>query len=180
MQVSQTDNSASNEVEFDAPVINKREATTQIFIRDGQTTVIGGLAGKSTSSDISGIPILSRIPIIGHLLFGNITKSEDVTELFLFLTPHIISSDEDIDKLREAVKNGSDLLKDIDVGPRIVPSADTLSGPLKPLVKPDTMRKIDSATTRRRPPAGRDSSDTKIPIQLRQTPPQPANREPWQ
>ena len=44
LQVQQQDNSATNEVQFDAPVINKREATTQVFIRDGQTTVIGGLA----------------------------------------------------------------------------------------------------------------------------------------
>ena len=51
--VSQTDNSATNQVQFDAPIINKREATTQIFIRDGQTTVIGGLAGKSHNRQTS-------------------------------------------------------------------------------------------------------------------------------
>ena len=49
LQVQQTDNSATNEVQFDAPIINKREATTQVFIRDGQTTVIGGLAGQHAS-----------------------------------------------------------------------------------------------------------------------------------
>ena len=77
LQVQQTDNSATNEVQFDAPVINKREATTQIFIRDGQTTVIGGLADNTNSSDVSGIPFLSRIPSIGPLIFGRTTKSDD-------------------------------------------------------------------------------------------------------
>src|SRR5262249_31786614 len=56
--VSQTDNSATNQVQFDAPVIDKREATTQIFIRDGQTTVIGGLAGNTHTTQQSGIPFL--------------------------------------------------------------------------------------------------------------------------
>jgi general secretion pathway protein D len=163
LQVSQTDNSATNEVQFDAPVINKREATTQIFIRDGQTTVIGGLAGKTHSSDISGIPILSRIPVLGPLLFGQTVKNESTSELFLFLTPHIISSDDDIDKLRDAVHEGSDLLKSVDVGPRIVPKADTLS------LKPDSVKKPDSLTTmRRRPP---NPPPTPPPDSGRPTPP---------
>jgi type II secretory pathway component GspD/PulD (secretin) len=153
--VSQTDNSATNQVQFDAPVIDKREASTQIFIRDGQTTVIGGLSGNSHSQSISGIPFLSRIPIIGQALFGSTVKNDEVTELFLFLTPHIINTDEDIDKLRDAVKNGSDLLKDVNIGPRFLPRADTIPSP----GRPDTTRKppADSmALLRRRPPV--DSS----------------------
>jgi type II secretory pathway component GspD/PulD (secretin) len=154
LQVSQTDNSATNEVQFDAPVINKREATTQIFIRDGQTTVIGGLADNTHSSDVSGIPILSRIPLIGPLLFGSVTRNEDANELFLFLTPHIISSDEDIDKLREGVRNGSEMLKQVNVGPRIVPPADTLPVPTRPdTTRPPTVKKPakpDSLTLLRR------------------------------
>jgi type II secretory pathway component GspD/PulD (secretin) len=152
LQVSQTDNSATNEVQFDAPVINKREATTQIFIRDGQTTVIGGLADNTKSNDVSGIPFLSRIPLLGPFLFGRVTKNETTNELFLFLTPHIISSDTDIDRLRDALRDGSDLLKQIDVGPRIIPRADTLPLP----TRPDTVKKPDSLTTlRRRPPEPR-------------------------
>ena len=146
LQVTQTDNSATNEVQFDAPVINKREATTQIFIRDGQTTVIGGLAGNTHSSNVSGIPFLSRIPIIGPLLFGRVTRNQDTSELFLFLTPHVISNDEDVDKLRDAVKDGSDLLKHVNVGPHIVPKTDTLT------IKPDSTKKDTLTTLRRRPP----------------------------
>jgi general secretion pathway protein D len=129
LQLSQTDNSATNEVQFDAPIINTREATTQIFIRDGQTTVIGGLAGKTHNNTVSGIPFLSRIPLIGPLIFGRTTRNEDTSELFVFLTPHIISSDDDIDKLRDAVREGSELLKSVPLGPRIVPKPDTLIAP---------------------------------------------------
>jgi type II secretory pathway component GspD/PulD (secretin) len=153
LQVAQTDNSAANEVQFNAPVINKREATTQIFIRDGQTTVIGGLAGNQQSSDVSGIPFLSRIPLIGPLLFGRTTKNEATNELFLFLTPHVITSDDDVDKLRDALKQGSDLLKDVDIGPRITPPVDTLK--VKPdSIKPPPTNKDSLTTLRRRPPDG--------------------------
>ena len=153
LQVQQQDNSATNQVQFNAPVINKREATTQIFIRDGQTTVIGGLAGNTNTSDISGIPFLSRIPIVGPLIFGRTTKTTATNELFLFLTPHIISSDEDIDRLRNAVKQGSDLLKEVDVGPRINPGGDTVK------VRLDTLRRDSLQTLRRRPPP-RDTTAT--------------------
>jgi type II secretory pathway component GspD/PulD (secretin) len=146
LQVNQQDNSATNQIQFDAPVINKREATTQIFIRDGQTTVIGGLADNTRSRDVSGLPYLSRIPLLGPLLFGRTTHSDATNELFLFLTPHIISSDDDIDKLRNAVQEGSDLLKEVNVGPHIVPTADTLK------IKPDTVKKDSLSTLRRRPP----------------------------
>jgi type II secretory pathway component GspD/PulD (secretin) len=181
--VTQTDNSATNQVQFDAPIINKREATTQIFIRDGQTTVIGGLAGKTHSTDVSGIPFLSRIPLIGGLLFGNTTVNEETSELYLFLTPHIISSDADIDKLREAVKDGSDLLKNVNVDPRIVPKTDTLP-PLRrdSTARRDTTRRPPDSlqTLRRRPPAdslNRPPGDTSyIPIRLEPIAPPPARR----
>jgi type II secretory pathway component GspD/PulD (secretin) len=151
LQVTQTDNSATNEVQFDAPIINKREATTQVFIRDGQTTVIGGLAGNTKTRQDQGIPLISRIPLIGTLLFGNTSRTDDTTELFLFLTPHIISSDDDVDKLREAIREGSDLLRQMNIGPHIIPRADTI--PLPPLRPPQDSTKKDSLTTmRRRPP----------------------------
>ena len=151
LQVTQTDNSATNEVQFDAPIINKREATTQVFIRDGQTTVIGGLAGNTKSRQDSGIPLISRIPLIGTLLFGNTSRTDDTTELFLFLTPHIISSDDDVDKLREAIRDGSKLLQEMNIGPHIIPRADTIP---VPIIRPPTdSTKKDSLTTlRRRPP----------------------------
>jgi type II secretory pathway component GspD/PulD (secretin) len=172
--VTQTDNSATNQVQFDAPIINKREATTQIFIRDGQTTVVGGLAGKSHSNTVSGIPIISRIPLIGPLLFGRTTISEETSELYLFLTPHIISSDEDVDKLRDAVKEGSDLLQKVNTEPHIVPKTDTLP-PFRrdTLLKKDTTRKPDSLTTlRRRPPV----DSTSLPIHLEPIAAPPAKR----
>jgi type II secretory pathway component GspD/PulD (secretin) len=138
LAVKQTNNSVTNNIQFDAPIINKQEATTQVFIRDGQTTVFGGLADNSRDHSTSGIPFLSRIPIIGGLLFGNTSRTDLVSELYLFLTPHIVSSDEDIDRLREAVKGQSELLQGMNVDAKIVPKGDTIhiGDPVRP--KPGT------------------------------------------
>ena len=157
LAVKQTDNAATNEIQFSAPVISTREATTTVFLRDGQTTVIGGLADNTTSNSTSGLPYLSRLPLIGWI-FGNQQKSTIASELFLFLTPHVVSIDEDIDRLRESVQTGSELLTDVPITGRITPSAkaDSMPGapngpkqptpptppkPLKPVpvIKPDTV-----------------------------------------
>jgi type II secretory pathway component GspD/PulD (secretin) len=124
-------------VQFNAPIINKREATTQVFIRDGQTTVIGGLADNTQSNSTSGIPILSRIPGLGWL-FGNKQRNRETSELFLFLTPHVIFTDTDVDKLREAVKTNSELLQTVPIEARIKPAPDTITVRIPP-PKPDTV-----------------------------------------
>jgi type II secretory pathway component GspD/PulD (secretin) len=126
MEVVQTNNDVSNNLLFDAPIINEREAQTSVFVRDGQTTVIGGLSDNTSDESTSGIPFLSRLPLIGWL-FGNTSRSNRTTELFLFLTPHIVSSDEDIDRLRESVRSSSDLLKDIRIEGRVRMGGDTIN-----------------------------------------------------
>ncbi len=126
MEVVQTNNDVSNNLLFDAPIINEREASTSVFVRDGQTTVIGGLSDNTSNETTSGIPFLSRLPLIGWL-FGNTTRSNRTTELFLFLTPHIVSSDEDIDRLRESVRGSSDMLKGVPIEGRIRMGGDTIN-----------------------------------------------------
>jgi type II secretion system protein D len=85
---------ATTETQFGAPVISTREASTQVLVRDGQTIVIGGLSDEQRDQISSGVPILSGIPIIGGL-FGRSSRRSTATELYLFLTPRIIRSDED-------------------------------------------------------------------------------------
>lgn len=154
LTVDQTDDIATNEIAFDAPVISKRQATTQVFLRNGQTTVIGGLADNDQRKSTSGIPILSRIPFIGGWLFGNTTENKVTSELFLFLTPHIISEDSDIDRLRDAVKDGSELLQDMTLDPRI-----KLQQPLPPTTpaRTDTLQRRPVT----RPPARTDTTSSR-------------------
>jgi general secretion pathway protein D len=111
LQVAQQVSTATAEVQFGAPVISTREAATHLFVRGGQTVVIGGLVDREQDHTRSGVPLLRDLPLIGGL-FGSTNRSDIRSELFLFLTPHIIATDEDADRVREGVSHGTDLLRE--------------------------------------------------------------------
>jgi general secretion pathway protein D len=92
-------------------VISTRELSTHLFVRDGQTAVLGGLVSRENDRNRSGIPFLSAIPILGAL-FGSTKNLDSNTELFLFLTPHIVMTDDEIDRIRRDLEQHSDALKD--------------------------------------------------------------------
>jgi type IV pilus assembly protein PilQ len=73
------------------PSISKKEAITQVLVRDGETLVIGGVFIDDQSNRVTGVPFLSRIPIIGWL-FKNKTETVTKNELLIFLTPTIVKS----------------------------------------------------------------------------------------
>lgn len=72
-----------------APSINTKKAKTKVLIKNGETTVIGGIFIESDIESESGIPLLRDIPILGHL-FKSTKKSKDKTELMIFITPRIV------------------------------------------------------------------------------------------
>ncbi len=96
--IQQEVNQATTEVLFDAPVISTREAATQVLVKDGQTIVLGGLRDRQKTANLTGIPVLSHIPIVGGL-FGSADRSTSETELYLFLTPRILKTDADADSV---------------------------------------------------------------------------------
>jgi len=110
LQISQQVSNATSEVQFGAPIISTREAATHLFVRDGQTVVIGGLVDREQERSRSGIPFLKDLPLLGGL-FGSTQRSSVQSELFLFVTPHIIAVDEDIDRLNAGLERGTDLLR---------------------------------------------------------------------
>jgi general secretion pathway protein D len=112
LQVVQEVSNATSETEFNAPVISTREAATHLFIRDGQTAVIGGLVAHEIDHSRSGVPLLKDLPILGAL-FGSTQTSDVESELFLFITPHVIATDDDADRLRNAVDQNAPLLRSL-------------------------------------------------------------------
>jgi len=98
LQIQQEVNAATSETQFDAPIISTREASTRVLVRDSQTIVIGGLRDLQRSATQGGIPLLSRIPILGGL-FGGASRRSNETELYLFLTPRILRTDADADSV---------------------------------------------------------------------------------
>ncbi len=96
LAIRQEVNSATSETQFDAPVIATREAETQVLVRDGQTVVLGGLRERQNEVNKTGVPILSSLPILGGL-FGFQSRKTAETELFLFITPMVLSDDASAD-----------------------------------------------------------------------------------
>jgi type IV pilus assembly protein PilQ len=71
------------------PPINKKEATTELVVKNGETTVIGGIYVDSDTESDTGIPFLSDIPLLGWLFKSN-SKQKTKTELLIFITPKAI------------------------------------------------------------------------------------------
>jgi type IV pilus assembly protein PilQ len=71
------------------PNIAKREVNTAVLMEDGQTVVIGGVYEFKDSSDLSKVPFLADIPVLGNLFKKkNHTKSK--AELLIFVTPKVM------------------------------------------------------------------------------------------
>lgn len=85
-----------NEVDFSKtvltyPTIISKKASTNVILFDGQTTVIGGLKKNTSQKSDAGVPWLSKIPLLGYL-FKNESKSEQMEEILIFITPHILKT----------------------------------------------------------------------------------------
>ena len=78
----------------EAPTLNKTEASTNLVAQNGQTIIIGGLIRDDITKGKSGIPFLSKIPLIGWL-FGNWSDLDSRTELVILLTPRVIRTQDD-------------------------------------------------------------------------------------
>jgi general secretion pathway protein D len=75
------------------PTTTIRSASTSIAARDGQTVVIGGLLADTVRATERRVPYLGHIPVLGALFRRN-DDQRTKTNLLVFLTPHIIASDE--------------------------------------------------------------------------------------
>ena len=72
------------------PYFDKKTAKTTVSVLEGQTIVIGGLIEDTKKRNKGGVPLLSRIPILGAL-FGVHDLQDKKRELVLLMTPHIIT-----------------------------------------------------------------------------------------
>jgi general secretion pathway protein D len=76
------------------PTTLKRTAKTTVVVKDNETIVIGGLVGDSTQDNTYKVPLLGDIPILGWL-FKTHSTSREKTNLYVFLTPHIVRTQQD-------------------------------------------------------------------------------------
>jgi len=85
------------------PTYTKRSTKTVVAVKDGKTVVIGGLIKNDETNNLSKVPILGDIPLLGWL-FKYREKTNAKTNLLVFLTPRIIRSNETLDKVTEEKK----------------------------------------------------------------------------
>lgn len=132
LELVQEVSTATAETQFGAPVISTREVATNLFIRNGQTAVIGGLVDNQLVTTRTGVPLLKDIPVLGWL-FGSTSRRSTQSELFLFLTPHVLETDDDMDALRRRIEERGEM-QELLGQPPIVPPRQEQSG-----ARPDTV-----------------------------------------
>ncbi len=71
------------------PPIDKKEASTEVLVKDGETTVIGGIYEVTDDDTVSGVPWFYKIPVLGYL-FKKTSQSDRKSELLIFITPRIL------------------------------------------------------------------------------------------
>lgn len=91
MKIDAKNDSPGQSTGSSAPPINKKQATTEMLLRDGETTVIGGIYVDSDNTSDEGVPYLMDIPLLGKLFKTN-NKTKTKTELLIFITPRILGS----------------------------------------------------------------------------------------
>jgi general secretion pathway protein D len=89
MDVQQSANELQGFTSFNAPIINQREASTQVSVADGQTVIIGGIIRDAKTRTANKVPILGDLPLVGGL-FRSTDTTKSKTELMVFLTPRIV------------------------------------------------------------------------------------------
>jgi general secretion pathway protein D len=71
------------------PIIGQKKVEHEIRLRDGESSMIGGIFDDSQTKSLAGIPGLAQIPILRYL-FGQVTQDHSSDETVFAITPHII------------------------------------------------------------------------------------------
>jgi general secretion pathway protein D len=92
------------------PTTLKRSAETTVIVKDKNTVVIGGIIGETTERGAYQVPCLGDIPGLG-LLFKSKSRTRNKTNLFVFLTPHIIENPIEARKIYDEKKEEIEKIK---------------------------------------------------------------------
>jgi len=89
------DDSSADPLTSGGPVTTNRKVETHAIVKDNQTVVVGGLMSTADSEVETKVPILGDLPLIGALFRGKTTTARK-RNLLIFLTPHIVETEEDM------------------------------------------------------------------------------------
>lgn len=83
------------------PVVKSRDIATHALIHEGESLLIGGMVYERETSATVGVPVLSRVPLLGWL-FKDTERSRQRVERLFLITPRIIDEDAAANQARQA------------------------------------------------------------------------------
>jgi general secretion pathway protein D len=86
----------------DRPTTTKRKVTTNAIVNNGETIILGGLIKSAGGKNVTKIPLLGEIPILGEL-FTSTSDMDTKVNVVIYLTPYIVRESGDLQRLREAL-----------------------------------------------------------------------------
>ncbi|RME13299.1 MAG: type II secretion system protein GspD, partial [Aquificota bacterium] len=88
------------QLSYAVPVTSNRQVNSDVVVENGQTIIIGGLVSTRSINSQEGVPGLKDVPLFGRL-FRRDSQTEDKVSLFIFLTPYVVESPEELSKITE-------------------------------------------------------------------------------
>jgi general secretion pathway protein D len=113
LNLSQEVKNFLSQAETGAVTTSKRSAKTTVIVDDGQTIVIGGLIQEQTNDAKTQVPCLGNLPLFGWA-FKQTAARKTKTNLLIFITPHIITSPDDVHRLTERKRGQSEQAPEIE------------------------------------------------------------------
>ena len=90
-----------------SPTISQRRIASTVAVKSGETVALGGLIRDNKANTVTGVPLLSDIPVLGNL-FKTTTDFQRRTELLVLLTPRVVRDSVDArtvtDELRRRLR----------------------------------------------------------------------------
>ena len=86
------------------PIIQQRQIKSTVAVQSGESVALGGLIRDGNSRGVSGLPIVSEIPVLGNL-FKTTTDTQRRTELLVLITPRVAASRQDAREITEELRS---------------------------------------------------------------------------
>jgi hypothetical protein len=133
------------------PVISQEKNITDVRMRNGEVSLLGGLNQSTDSNTLNGIPGLTNIPVLGKFLFGSTSQQKMSDQILIAITPHIIRTPEyTADDFRTIFAGSDQNIHMIheqlpDAEPVVLPAAPAKGAPATPAT-PDPAKPVASAS----------------------------------
>ena len=114
------------------PAINQRNLDTQVAVQSGQTVLLGGMIQDQDGDSRNGVPVLSKIPVLGSL-FGTTSKTRQRTELIVLITPRVVTSSDEAQQMTQEYESKFESLAPLRAAGQAAPAQ---TEPLKPASTP--------------------------------------------